>query len=47
MFDFIHLKQEEGWRPERAVIVTQTNFFLAQREYVGMILLSKRITATI
>ena len=47
MFDLVHSEQEEGWRLEEAIIITQTNFFLAQQEYVGMILLSKRITATI
>ena len=47
MFDFIHSEQEEGWRLEGAAIATQTNFFLAQREYIGMISLSKRITAII
>ena len=35
------------WVLKGAVIATQTNFFLVQQEYVGMILPSKRITATI
>ena len=46
MFDLVHLIQEEGWRPEGAAIVMQTNFFSAQREHVGIISPSKRITAT-
>ena len=44
IFNLVHLRQEEGWRLEGAVIIMQTNFFLAQREYIGMISLSERIT---
>ena len=47
MFDLIHLTQEEGWQLKGAVIITQTNFFSVQQEHIGIILLSKRITATI
>ena len=47
MFDFVHLEQEEGCQLKRVIIITQTNFFLAQQEYIGIISLSKRITATI
>ena len=43
MFNLVHLKQEEGWRPNRAIIVTQINFFSAQREHEGIISPSKRI----
>ena len=46
MFDLVHLVQEEGWRPKGAIIVIYTNPFNTQREQVGMISLSKRITAT-
>ena len=33
MFTFIHLEQEEGWRPDRAKIATQLNPLQAQREH--------------
>ena len=46
MFNLIHLKQEEGWRLNKAAIITHTNFFLAQQEYIGIISPSKKITAT-
>ena len=46
MFNLVHSTQEEGWRPKRAIIIIYTNPFNTQREQVGMILLSKRITAT-
>ena len=32
MFAFIHLEQEEGWRPEGDAIAIYTNPFLVQRE---------------
>ena len=47
MFDLVHLEQKEGWRLKGTIIITQTNFFLVQREHIGIISLSKRITATI
>ena len=43
----MHLKQEKGWQLKGAIIVIYTNFFSSQREQEGMILLNKRITATI
>ena len=46
IFNFIHLVQEEGWRPDKAVITIYTNFFLVQQEHIGIISFSKRITAT-
>jgi hypothetical protein len=46
MFDLVHSAQEEGWRPEGATIATHTNPFDTQREQVGMISPSERITAT-
>ena len=46
IFNFIHLKQEKGWQLDGAIIIIYTNFFSAQQEYIGMILLSKRIIAT-
>ena len=46
MFNLVYLAQEEGWRPKGAIIATYTNPFNTQREQVGMISLSKRITAT-
>ena len=46
MFDLVHSAQEEGWRPDGATIATHTNPFDAQREQVGMISPSERITAT-
>ena len=30
IFDLIHLEQKEGWRPDRAIIIVQTNFFSTQ-----------------
>ena len=42
----MYLAQEEGWRPNRAVIATHTNPFNTQREQVGITSPSKRITAT-
>ena len=47
IFNLVHLIQEKGWRLKGAIIVTQTNFFLVQQEYIGMISLSKRITAIV
>ena len=47
MFNLVHLIQKEGWRLKGAIIVIYTNPFNTQREQVGMILLSKKITATI
>jgi hypothetical protein len=47
MFNLVYLEQKEGWQLKRVIIITQTNFFLAQREYIGMISLSKKITVTI
>ena len=47
MFDFVHLKQEEGWQLKKAIIVTQTNFFSVQQEYIGIITPSDRINETI
>ena len=47
MFDLVHLTQEEGWRPKKATIAIQTNFFSSQREQEGIISPSKRITATV
>ena len=44
MFDLIHLKYKKNWRLKGAAIIIQINFFLTQREYIGMISLSKRIT---
>ena len=32
MFDFIYLKQEEGWQPDRSVNITHTNPFFIQQE---------------
>ena len=32
MFAEVHLKQEEGWQLEGAIIVMQTNFLSAQQE---------------
>ena len=46
MFDFIHLKQEKGWRLKGAIIVIHTSFFSAQREHAGIILSSERISIT-
>ena len=47
IFNLVHLAQEEGWQPKGAIIVIYTNPFNTQRKQVGMILLSKRITAII
>ena len=44
MFNLVYLKQEKGWRLKGAVIIIQTNPFSVQQEYIGLILLSKRIT---
>ena len=46
MFNLVHLRQEEGWRLKGATIIIQTNFFSAQREYIGIILPNERITNT-
>jgi len=46
MFIKVHSKQEEDWRLKGAAIATQTNPFLAQREYNNITSLSNRITAT-
>ena len=46
MFNLVHLIQEKGWRLKEAIIITHTNPFNTQREQVGIISLSKRITAT-
>ena len=43
MFALIYLAQEEGWRLEGDAIAIYTNFFLEQREQVGIILPSNRI----
>jgi len=43
MFACVHLTQEDGWRPVRAVIVTHTNTFSTQQEQDGIILLRERI----
>ena len=43
MFAFVHLAQEEGWRPEGDTIATYTNPAFEQREQEGMISLSNRI----
>ena len=32
MFNFIHLEQKEGWRPDRSAIVIYTNPFFIQQE---------------
>ena len=47
MFNFIHLKQEEGWRLDRDAIITHTNFFSVQREHIGIITPSDSITAIV
>ena len=47
IFAFIHLVQEEGWRPAGDVIVTHTNFFLEQREQDNIISPSDSIVDTI
>ena len=47
MFDLVYLVQEEGWRLKGAIIITHTNPFNTQQEQIGIILLSKRITAII
>ena len=41
----VHSEQEEGWRPEGAVIATQTNPFFAQREQGLIISPSREIDA--
>ena len=46
IFDLVYLEQEEGWWLDKIAIVMYTNFFLVQWEYVGIILLSERITVT-
>ena len=46
MFNLVHSAQEEGWQPKGAIITIHTNPFNTQQEQVGMISLSKRITAT-
>ena len=47
MFDFVHSKQEEGWRPEGATIATQTSPFSKQQEQGPIIMPVERINATI
>ena len=47
MFNLVYLVQKEGWRSKRAIIIIYTNPFNTQQEQVGIISLSKRITATI
>ena len=42
----VYLEQKEGWQLDKAAITIYTNFFLAQWEHIGIILLSKKITAT-
>ena len=32
MFNLVHLVQEEGWRPNKAIIIIYTNPFSAQQE---------------
>jgi len=46
MFTEVHLKQEEGWRPDGAAITTQPNPFSAQREHNSITSPSNRIMAT-
>ena len=43
IFTLIHLKQEKGWRLDKAAIVMYNNFFLIQQEYKSIVLLSKII----
>ena len=47
IFNFIYLKQEEGWQLERTAIIIYTNFFSTQREHKGIIIFSDSITDTI
>jgi len=46
MFTYVHLTQEDGWRPVKAVIATHTNFFSEQQEHKGMISLNNKMTVT-
>jgi len=42
----VHLKQEEGWKPDRAAIVIQINPFFAQQEHNSITSLSDNTSAT-
>jgi len=42
----VHSEHKDGWRPDRATIVIQTNPFLEQREHNNITSLSDKIIAT-
>ena len=46
IFNFIYSVHKEGWQLDRVAITIYTNPFSVQQEQVGIISLSKRITAT-
>ena len=46
MFNFMYLVYKKSWQLNRAAIIIYINPFLAQQEYINIILLSKRIIAT-